>query len=392
MLTNFDALCKTLDLDSSTPSNQSLSKLIHWYETTVSTDQHVEGDLSECFTTYKELASDFLEHIQPNILTDNLTAPVPAFKGLSSLQLIVDKGLDVYLKELKPTPEQINSKTSYTLLQLAAARGHLHTTERLLSLGAEPQEKTPNGNSILFNALILPTVYNKTMKENKQAIYALLSKYCKTDERNDSGESILHIMSIYGYETLLQEILTQAKPLAFIPDNLMHYPVHSAILNGRHDCVQLLLAVDGMGALTDEKGRNALHYAAEYGNEEMVNICLKSIPKDSVDGQNRTPLILATIAHNNVAVAKLIDDALVNMTDSDDKSALHYAVESNNVEAVKLLLAVPSVVVNISDYESHTPFDLIKENTPAGDEIKKLLLARGAIPGDNISKASYKNM
>lgn len=386
MLTQFDALCKTLNIDSSTPTTESLSKLIHWCETTISTDQHFEGDLGERFASYKALAADFLGHIQPNIQAEKLTTPVPAFKDLTPLQFLVDKGFDSYLKTLKPSPEQINTKTNYTLLQLAAARGNLHMTENLLALGANPQEKTPNGHSILFDALMLPNDYDDKLKQRKQAIFTLLMKHCKTllDERNESGDTILHIMSTFGYNKLLKEMLAQEKQLAFTSNNLSHFPIHSAILNGQHDCVKWLLAVDGVEQLTDDEGRNALHYAAQYGDNDMVKTCLNTKTIDSVDTQGQTPLMLAAIAHNSEAVKAFIAaGAQINLTDNESRSALHYAVESNHVEAVRLLLATGSIDVNPSDYESHTPLDLVQEHTPDGEAIRNLLVAHGAFKAVN---------
>ncbi|MCL9685685.1 ankyrin repeat domain-containing protein [Legionella maioricensis] len=381
MLTKFEELCKNLYIDSSTPSDESLSKLIHWCETTVSTDRHFEGELQECFASYKELASDFLENIQPNVLANKLTTPVPAFKDLTPLQFIAYNGLDIYLKKLNPSREQINNEANYTLLQLAAVRGNLHMTEDLLSLGANPQGKSPNGNSILFDTLTLPVVYDEKMKQNKQAIYLLLSEHFKTilEERNESGDSILHIMCIFGYKKLVEGMLAQVKQLAFVPNNLMHFPIHSAVLNGQHDCVKLLLAVDGVGQLTDAEGRNALHYAAQYGDQNMVKICLSSISPNSLSTQDQTPLILAAATNNMAAMQELISShAQVNITDNNHRSALHYAVELNNPDAVKLLLTAPDIDVNIGDYESHNPLDLVQEHTPKGDEIRELLIAKGA--------------
>ena len=83
---------------------------------------------------------------------------------------------------------------------------------------------------------------------------------------------------------------------------------------------------------------------------------------------------------NNIAAMKelISSNAQVNLTDDNHRSALHYAVELNNPDAVKLLLAAPDIEVNIGDYESHNPLDLVREHTPKGDEIRELLIAKGA--------------
>ncbi|EEZ95357.1 ankyrin repeat domain-containing protein [Legionella longbeachae] len=383
MITKFEALCRSLDIKDP-PLAQDLDKLINWCEQTVSTDLHFEGTLLEQFTAYKDLATGFLEHIKPNTQTDNLTMPVPALKGMTSLQFIVDFGLDSYLRTLKPSAKQINTKINHnTLLQLAAARGHYHTTETLLSLGANPQEKNAKGESILFSTLMLPILHNERMKKIKQLIFMLLS--CSPEnilnERNQSNDTLLHIMSIYGYDKLIENLLShpQTRELAFISNNLGHSPVHAAILNAQHHCAKLLLDIDGVAQLTDAKGRNALHYAARYGDNDMVKICLRTCPKDSLDKRSQTPLIMASIANNIKAVQELLNyGAEINKTDAENKSALHYAVEANHLNIVKLLLESPDIDVNLSDCYYQTPLELAKKNTSEGALIHQLLIKNGA--------------
>lgn len=392
MVTKFDELCRTIGIDSSTTSAEDLAKLINWCETTVSTDLHFEGTLEERFDAYQDLASGFLEHIQPNIQADRLTSPVPEFNNMTPLQFLVDVGLDIYLKTLKPKPEQVNTKINdISLLQLAAIRGKVHTVETLLALGANPEEKITRGSPILCSTLMLPIDYDEKLKQNKQSIYTLLSRASKKllDERNQSGDTILHTMSIYGYSKLIEDMLTNKREFASIPNNLMHYPVHSAILNGHEDCVELLIAVAGVEKLNDAKGRNALHYAAKYGDDGMVKICLNSsISKDSVDKRKQTPLILAAIAQNSAAVKEFIDfGAQNNWTDDVNRSALHYAVESNDVDIVRLLLASRDINVNISDDHSQNPLDLAQSNTPEGIMISELLIAKGAIHGRSLTNS-----
>ena len=229
---------------------------------------------------------------------------------MTSLQFVVFAGLDTYLKSLKPSPEQVNTKVNgVTLLNLAAARGYLHTTEVLLSCGANPEEQNTNGDSCIFAALMLPIDHDQAMKESKQSIYLLLSGYLKNvaQERNQSGETVLHLMAVYGFNQLIKNVLKNDNSLVFISNNISHYPIHSAILNAQHDAVKLLIAVEGSEALCDVKGRNALHYAARYGTPEMVQICCEaSNDINAVDKEDKTALWLAMDAKNDQALPILI--------------------------------------------------------------------------------------
>lgn len=387
-MTKFDELCKTLGMDVLSASDENLAKLMDWCKKTISTDCHFEGEFEARFDAYKTLISKFLENIKPNVQAAHLTVPVPALNNMTPLQAIVNLGLDVYLKKLNPTPtpKQINVKVNdCSLLQLAAVRGHLHTTEVLLTLGANPEEKMTKGIPILFSALMLPMDHDEEMIRNKESIYRILSQDIKDSltQRNESGDTLLHMMAVYGYAKLIQDILPKAKVLASTPNHLTHYPIHAAVLNAQHECAKCLIAVEGVEHLTDAKGRNALHYAAKYGDKEMVQICMNSpIAIDSVDERDQTPLILAILALNIEAVRVLLDSgAQINMTDNVHRTALHYAVEANDVDMVKLLLSSKDIDVNMSDENAQNPLDLIQTGTPEGDEISELLVKKNAVHG-----------
>ena len=365
-------------------SAQDLQKLIDWCEHTISTDLQSEGDLQTRAAFYQGLASLFLNEIQPHMLLDDLTAPVASFEGMSSLQHIVNHGFDVYLKTIHPTPEQINvAHNGISLLAYAVAAGHVHTTEALLSLGADPKEKATGGASYLLRVLMLPIAYDEKMPKNKQAIYRLLSPFYPDllAEKDSYGDTVLHKMALHGYTQLIEEILSKPETieLAFISNNFVHYPIHTAILNAQPDSLRLLIQVKGAGDIKDAKKRGPLHYAALYGNHEMVDHCLPYCDKNAVDIYSRTPLICASIANNLQSLQALLASGVeVNEVDYEGRSALHYAVESNNLEAVTQLLTQDSIQVNIGDLHSHNPLDLVTEHTPDADKMSQLLIKHGA--------------
>ena len=390
MISKFDGICKTLKIDALQPTAEDLAKLIHWWESSVSTDLHVDGDVQQQFVSYKALASGFLDRIEPNIQRDQMTSPIDALNNMTPLQLTVDIGFDVYLKSLKPTPAQVNNKINgKTLLHLAAARGNLHTVETLLLLGANPLEKSTIGEPLLSTTLMLPINHNEKMIKNKQQIFSLLSRNRSLlQQTNESGDTILHTMAVYGYQELMKEMLSDSKKLASVANNVMHYPIHKAILNGQHECAKILATIPGLKNLIDSKKQNALHYAAKYGDASMVRICLGSpISKNSVDIRLQTPLMLAVIDGNSDAVKELIDSGVeVNMTDDVNRSALHYAVIHNDINSLQLLLASPDINVNIRDEDAHHPLDLIQKGTQS-DRIRELLLGKGATHCQDLSSS-----
>jgi ankyrin repeat protein len=383
MIATFNDLCKEQEINSSNPTEDDLKKLVDWCESTISTDISFHGNIQERYEDYESLVTDFLQTFPPNINPDELTVPVDFLDGMTPLQIVVENGLNKYLETLHPSIEQISSEINgITLLHIAAARGLLHTAEALLSLGINLFNNTTKGKQILFATLMLPVEHDEYMIKNKQGIYALLSNLDNNllQERNESGDTILHTMSVYGYKQLIEDTLAHAQELASIPNNMMRYPIHLAILNSQHECVKVLATVPGVAQLTDSEGCNALHFAAKYGDENMINICLQSeIPKDSTNNRLQTPLMLATIANNCNAVRELIDFGVnVNLTDDYNRSALHYAVEANNLDSVQLLLTVTAIDVNLSDDNSKKPLDLVQLASPVGDKIREMLIHKGA--------------
>ena len=381
-----DELFRTLDIKLPL-SSEDLQTLIHWCEHTISTDRQSTEDLEKRAAFYEHLASLFLEQIQPYINREDLTAPIATFDGMSSLQCIVNNGFDVYLKSLTPTPEQINTAhNGISLLVYAAAAGRLHTTEALLSLRASPTDKPTHRVPLLFTVLMLPIAHDAQMVENKQQLYRLLSPFYPNllQEKDESGDTVLHNMSVHGYTQLIQEVLSRPdmKELPFISNNFIHYPIHTAILNGQYDCVKLLIQVEGVGDLKDAKGRTPLHYAAQYGDQEMVGFCIPYGDKNAADIQGQTPLIRASIADNDLALTALLASGVdINATDNEHKTALHHAVESNHLRIVSQLLKQEGIHLNVADANAHNPLDLVKMNTPNGNEIRRLLIEHGALPG-----------
>jgi len=374
MIETFHDLCQELEINPLHPSQDDLNKLLQWFNSTISTDLDCQGNVQERFDFYQSLATKFLENFRPHMKTEQLT------NGMTPLEFIVDSGFNKYLEALHPSADEVRCLIhGITLLHLAAARGHFHTVEALLTLGVNPLDIGTRGMPILFTTLMLPIAHDAHMIKHKQAIYQLLVNLAPDllDERNESGDTVLHMMSVNGYNSLIEETLAQTPELASISNYANRYPIHAGILNSQHECVKVLVAVPGVDQLTDAKGRDALHYAAKYGDKQMVNICLhSSIPKDSRDKQLQTPLILASIANNHEALSELIMfGADVNLTDNIQRSALHYAVEASDLEAVKRLMAAPGIDIHLRDENAKTALDLLPLGTSLGEQIHQCLRA-----------------
>lgn len=121
-----------------------------------------------------------------------------------------------------------------------------------------------------------------------------------------------------------------------------------------------MLHVKEMNDWVDSKKRNALHYAARYGNEAMVRLCLTTQPnKDCADYQGQTPLMLAVSVDNLVAISILIAAHVnVNATDMFGQTALHCMAKTGSMNSATRLLAVSNIELNKEDDAGLTPLDV----------------------------------
>merc|ERR1712216_333392 len=115
-----------------------------------------------------------------------------------------------------------------------------------------------------------------------------------------------------------------------------------AARNGQDECVARLLQLraDPLVHL-DEAGCSALHVAASYGHNAVVEqLLIAGMEVDLTDRKRRTALHLASAGGHPKLIAGLIaNGACVNARDSSYRTALHYAAAEQQLECLELLLS-----------------------------------------------------
>ncbi|MDP6111996.1 MAG: ankyrin repeat domain-containing protein, partial [Planctomycetota bacterium] len=141
-------------------------------------------------------------------------------------------------------------------------------------------------------------------------------------------------------------MLRKLLPVIFLFTATAAGPIHNAARDGDMEAVKKILdASPGKAASFDTLGRSAVHYVVQGGYTEIVQLFI----------ERKTDF---------------------NIVDRDGKSPLHWAVESNRLEAVKLLLAVKKLKVDLRDKQGRTPLVLAAKE--GSEEICKALLDRKA--------------
>ena len=127
--------------------------------------------------------------------------------------------------------------------------------------------------------------------------------------------------------------------------------LHEAAKYGNADTVKVLLEEYADVSHQDVQGRSALMDAAERGNSASTRLLLDRINKydpefrsnliNAKDGQDRTALMEAARSGNKDTVAELLKskEIQVNLQDRDGKTALMHAIEKQDLNSVKTLIA-----------------------------------------------------
>jgi len=285
----FNTFCHTHRLGPVFEHTGKLKVLVDWCKNHVSRDRCYEGSEQEQYRQYWMLASSHSE----------------------DFTVAVQQGYDRVIEHQADVAYTLlNAADDYgmTPLHIAAAKGYRHTLEALLAKGADVRRTNTQKQYPLFCALFVPLIHEHKLVANKEAIFkTLLSKAPELiDKQDEAGNTVLHAMVARGFNELITPILREHSSMAFIKNNVCHYPIHTAILNHNLQAVTELLAINGVALLADAEERGPLHYAARYGNAEMVALCCAATDDlNAGDADGRTPLMLAEIAKNQAAIGVL---------------------------------------------------------------------------------------
>lgn len=155
----------------------------------------------------------------------------------------------------------------------------------------------------------------------------------------------------------------------------------------REEIFKLLLKMPGINVNTpDSSGGTPLGDAALYGTPEMVKLLINT---QGFDASSWNPVSLAVLKDDIAELKALIQAKKdVNKTDARGMTPLHWAVVTDRIECLRILVKAPGINANIvEDVESYTALHMAAEkNKP---ECIKLLLT---VPGIDPNITSGKQL
>lgn len=265
------------------------------------------------------------------------------------IKFLLEKGANIYHKNYK----RINP------FNIAAYHGQMVVVRIFLEFGLNVNYRQADGNTALHEA---------AEKGHLDIVQYLIENGADIHIINSKGEKPIHIAAQYGNKDILECLILKDTNIDEVNNINGWTALHYAIQNLHLDIVQYLVINGANVKVMAKDGINPLGRAVKYRperkrfcpavdhelgetrqrdmllNENILDLLLNidGIIDDSSEGNL---LLLKYAVHNSTnqgvsyIVKKLVEaGAKCDAQDSDGYTALHYAVEENNLKALQIML------------------------------------------------------
>ena len=213
------------------------------------------------------------------------------------------------------------------------------------------------------------TVYTCAALRGQNPILELLHQKCRVDINavDQDGRSALHMLSADSHQPCkwnddtVRILLAAGIDLDKV-DKVGRTALHWAAATGKTSVASQILLVSAGHSLarvraSTERGRTALHLAAENNHAGMVRLLLRNgaLKEATSDGNWTAILNAAKNGHEETVDALLSSDANVNARTSSGMTALHWAAELGHLAVVQRILKEEKAWKNSKDSFDSTP-------------------------------------
>eukprot|EP00794_Sanderia_malayensis_P000575 gene575-1234_t len=299
-------------------------------------------------------------------------------------RLLLDQnGIDIKIKD----------NGDVTPLHQAAISGDVEITQKLLDQGADIYSKDREGENALHFAAsegnadivdVLMATFDGDMVDGKPGV----NKISYVNQPSDAHDAALHLACTSGYEHCVKRLIFHGAHVNKKSEGKVS-PLHLAATSGNIEVAKELLLHKAKINPKDVDQMTPLHKAAMFGKLEMMQFLLeRGSLINARDKDNYTPL-LAAVWKGQTEAAELLCNkgARMHITDASLKTCVHLVVEYDHIDTLSMLMGTSAIgLVNSTDKDYRTPlhYAALEGNI----EALKILLENGAKPdfGDHEEK------
>ena len=295
-------------------------------------------------------------------------------ESFTELQYIIEQNNATAIKQLLESGIDLNARDEKrrSLLHIAAGNDTDDMINILLANNFDVNVADLDGETPLITAC----------KKNKlNNVNALIKHGANVSHSLETtGDSALHFAVKFAGKEITECLINRNISVNVVNnDNQTPLMWACSVKNNIRNVTTLLEHGADVNVANKEDGASALHFAAKYADQEIIESLLKANASINItDDQQQTPLMWAcTMKNNSRNVAALIcHGADVNVTKQwSGLTALHLAAEHADRDTIKCLLD-QHISVNVIDNNSWTP--LMKSVTTGNVDNVTTLLELGA--------------
>ncbi|XP_050277920.1 ankyrin repeat-containing protein At5g02620-like [Quercus robur] len=257
-----------------------------------------------------------------------------------------------------------------TALHIAARLGHLDMTELLITTCAKEQEAAEKFLLLRKRNLEENTALHEAIRNNYYDIVKLLiwEDPELVSFTNNAGEYPLFLAVDQGFFKIAHYIIDTVPKCFYGGRNNMNVS-HAAVIRYQTNFLRKIFDKFPKAILeSDKNGWTPLHYAAYFGNTEVVKMFLENNISLAykIDKEGISALHISAMRGSGGVMRALIIKCpnTCELLDNKGRTALHLAVEHGKKNAVKLLLQTLTFQdhINEQDKEGNTPLHVAAIN------------------------------
>jgi ankyrin repeat protein len=152
-----------------------------------------------------------------------------------------------------------------------------------------------------------------------------------------------------GDTSMLHKLIGTSRLKMGRPQHL--YLLHKSIVRGQVEVVKLLLQIRGIEVNSKQEGRSALFLAAGSGKVDLV-VAILGAPQLDLSWEGLSEVVSESMGSRNQMLLRLLlgfESVDMNSNGKDAVPAIVMAASANNVEAVEVLVGSSRINVNAQD-------------------------------------------